>query len=186
MHQCVRRIECGRLRAAAPLRAVAEHDGNRALQRINRVQLDAVNERRFIGIALRHDQFAEAGTACTKDHRQNATHRAHRTVECELAKRDKPLQSEPVDLLVDSQQRERDSEVEGRPLFAHVGGGEIDEQPSRRVREARIEDRGPHALTSLGERAIGESDDRQRRGTGGTIGLNPNDIAFDTEHPGAE
>ncbi len=186
MHERIGGIECRRLRAASPLPTVAEQHGNRTLQRVDRIEFNAIDECCFIGIALRHDEFAKTGVTCAEHHRQYAADRAQRAVECKFAECNKTLDREAIDLLVDCKQRERNGQIEGRPLFAHVGRREVNQKPARRVGEARIENRGAHALARLGKRAVGEPDDRQRRGTGGTIGLNPNDIAFDTKHPGAE
>ena len=91
-----------------------------------------------------------------------------------------------VDLLVDRHQRERDREIECRPRLAHVGGREIDEQPSRRIGEAGVEDRRAHALARFAERAIGQPDDRKARRARRAVGFDAHDVAFDAEHRGRE
>ena len=109
---------CVRVRHFPPF--PADHR-DRARERVDRIQLDAVDQRRFVRVLGRHDEFREAGVARAQHHRQDAADRLQRSIEREFAERDELLQREPVDLFVDGDQRERDREIECRPRLTHVG-----------------------------------------------------------------
>ena len=128
--------ERGRCGARAPFGTVARDCRPGILQRIDRVQFDALDKCSFLGISARYDQFGESGVTRAEHHRKNARDGPQRSVEREFAERHEILQRKPVDLLVHRDERERDREIERGTFLAHVGRREIDEQPARREHEA--------------------------------------------------
>ena len=62
-------------------------------------------------------------------------------------------------------------EVERRALLAQPGRGQVDDQSPEREVEARVGDRRPNALPSLGDGSVGHSDHRERGQPGPKVGL---------------
>ena len=149
MDQLVRRVELRRVRAAFAISPpFPQITRDRARERIDGIELDAVDQCGFVGILHRHDEFGEAGVARAQNHRQDAADRLQFSIEREFAERDELLQREPVDLFVHGDQRERHRDVERRAGFTHVRRREIDEQAARRIGEAGVDDRRAHAVAT--------------------------------------
>ncbi len=85
VNEFVARFKVGRVRPRSPFRAVPADDGDRAGERVDRIQLDAVDQRGFIRILGRDDEFGEAGVARAENHRQDAAHRLELPIEREFA-----------------------------------------------------------------------------------------------------
>ena len=88
-------------------------------------------------------------------------------VERELA--DAAVLEQPLrrELVRAGEQRERDREVEARPLLAQRRGREVDRDPvAAGPRQHRVDDAAVDAVLRLLAGAVGEPDDRERRQVG--------------------
>ena len=164
--------------------AVAQCRRNRIVQRLDRVDADALDERRLRGVAARNEQCVESGVARADRHRQDAADGARVAVERELAEGDETLQRQCVDLFVDCEQGERDRQVEAGSDFANVGRREVHEHAAGRKLVAAIDERGAHPVARFAQCAIGQADDRESRRPGRAIRFDANDVAVDAEHRG--
>lgn len=92
VNEFVERVDVGCAGLVTPLRAVTKNDGDGRMQRVDRVEFDAVDERRFVAIAFGNDQLGKPGVARPQDHRQNAVDGLQGAVERQFAQRDELLQ----------------------------------------------------------------------------------------------
>ena len=76
----------------------------------------------------------------------------------------RPIRPGPARTCSDPEQdAERDREVERRAGLSDLGRGEVDRDPARRVVEPGVAQRAAHALPRLGQRGVGQADDREPR-----------------------
>jgi hypothetical protein len=66
------------------------------------------------------------------------------------------------DLPARRQDPQREREVEARPHLAQIGGSKVGRYPLLGELEARVLDRGPHALARLADGGVAQPDDRER------------------------
>ena len=95
--------------------------------------------------------------------REHTADRSQPTVERELSDGRMLGQGVLRDLTGRGQDRERDREVERRPLFSQRRGSEVDRDPSQRPLQLRRGDPASDAVLGLLARAVGEADDRESR-----------------------
>jgi len=154
------------------------------MEHVDGVDVDALDERGFGGIAARHDNGLEARPTRGDRHREHAAGETHGPVERELAEDHEALHRECVDLLVEGEERERDCEIEAGPHLLELGGCEIDEHAPRRKAVASVDDRGAHAILCFAESAVGKTDNRETGRPRAAVGLDANDVAIDARHRG--
>jgi hypothetical protein len=137
---------------------------DRAAQGRHRVNGDARDDRRLRRVLFRQDEHADAGGAGAQRDGQRAAHGAHAPVEREFAQGDGVGQAvERAQVAVRAQHPERDGQVEGRALLAHVGRGQVDRRLVEREEEAAVVDRSPYALARLAHGGVGQPDDGDGR-----------------------
>ena len=153
----------GRLQLAAQVR-------HRLGEMGDRYRLDP-RERRLDGRLRRTQDPSQPGGAGALGDREHAAHRPQPSIQRELA--DSGVAVELLDrhLPGRSQQRERDRQVERRPLFLQARRGEIDGDLALRPVALGGANAAPDAVLRLLARAIGEPDDREARDLADGLGL---------------
>ena len=159
---------------------------DRVEQRVDREQLDAVDQRRFARIGSRYDALAQARVARPDHHRQNTSHGSQRAVERELSQCDELLEREAIYLLVDCEKRECHRQVKRRAHLANIRRCEVDEDLAGREAATGVHDRRADAVPRLAEGAVGQADNRECGCARRAIGFDANDVAVDAVHRGGE
>ena len=111
-----------------------------------------------------------------RDHRQDTRHGPDLATERQLTDQGDPA-GPGTDLLRAQEDPDGDRQVERCPGLPQVRRGEIDRDPSRRMREAVVAQRAADALPRLLEGGVGEPDDREPRQSRRDIDLDPDEPA---------
>ena len=130
-----------------------------------------------------HERF-EPRRARRQRHRQRAAYGANRTLEPQLAEHHHPPEPLGRDLLRGGEDAHGDGEVERRPVLANIGGGEVDSDALQRERVAGVRERGIHALASLLDGTLRQSDGGEGGEAVGDVGFDVYQIGVDPEHRG--
>ena len=132
-------------------------------QRFRRDDLDIrARPGRFRAAGRRTDQALVARIGADR-RRQHARDRRDRSVEPEFAEHGEAVERIRRDRADRRHQAERDRQIVMAAFLRQVGRREIDGDPARRQRQPRGDQRRAHPLARLGNRLVGQADDRERR-----------------------
>ncbi len=138
--------------------------GEQIAERGDRQHLHARHQRGLARVVLGDEGAADAAGSRQAYHRQHAVDVAHRAVKPQLPHQDRVAQDAVGGHLPrGDEDAERDRQVVGRPLLAHVRRRQIDRDVP--VREARpgVADRRAHPLPRLLDRRVRQPDDEEPR-----------------------
>jgi site-specific DNA recombinase len=150
-------------------------DDRRAERRLGAEHGDGVGERGdaedgrsgrkrgFGGVRRRHDHAGELGGARGGRDRQRAADRVHAPVEPELAHHAPAPEIRQARRSLGGEKRQRDRQVEGDAFLPDARRCEVHRDPTLRVVEARVPERGADAIPRLAHGAVGEPDGRGLR-----------------------
>ena len=139
---------------------------DRLRQMVDRDDVDA-GQRRLGSRLGRAEQARQPGAARTLGDGDRAGDGANPAVERELAHARVLEQAGRRQLMRAGEERERDRQVEARPLLAQRGGCEVDRDPvPGGPGQHRVDDAAVHPVLGLLAGAVGEPDDRERRQVG--------------------
>src|SRR6185437_12222200 len=82
------------------------------------------------------------------------------------------------------QDPDRDGEVRPGAALRDVGRREVDRDSPRRMHEAAVPQRAPHALPRLADGCVAEPHDRETRQSGGDVDLDPNHPSLERDERG--
>ncbi len=156
--------------AAHPLHHVAD--------RLDRCQLDPLDQPRLGRGGGRHHDPPVAPPREGVDHRQDPGHRADLAAERQLADH-RPADAVGPDLLRAEQDPQRDREIERGARLAQLGRREVDGDAAWRVLEAGVAQRAADPFASFLERRVGKADDREP-------GQSGSDVDLDADHAAGE
>ena len=151
--------DCGRERF------VAAQKLERLAQVAHAVSGDPLDNGGFLGVSLRHNNGAFAAPTGFQGDRQHAVDGSHAAVERQFAHKAVLVKIGELDLLRGRDHRQRDGEVEARPLLLHVGGGEVDGGAALGPAVAAVGDRRGHAVPALLDCRIRQPHDHDGRGS---------------------
>ena len=146
------------------------------LERRGAEHLETVGERGLRRVLHGHDEPSNTRHGETSRHRQDAGDRPERRVERELTEEREPVEAHRV--VLGAEDRNRDRQVEARPLFGELGRSQVDGDPALRELVAGITDRRLDPLPCLLDRPVGEAHDGEPRQAVGDIRLDGD------RHPG--
>ena len=132
-------------------------------QRRYRAHLDPLDERRLGRVRLRDQQAAVARAPGAQRGVQRAPDRPQLSAQRELAGQRVAMEVLGRHLSARREQAHGDREVEARARLPHVRGREVDGQPLLREIQPGVQQRRSDALTRLADRAVRQSDERERR-----------------------
>ncbi len=111
----------------------------------------------------RAEQALDAEATCALGNREDAADPPQAAVERELPDRGGAVERAPRQLSRRRQHRQRDRQVEARPLLAQLRGREVDGDPAGREAQLRGGDARANALPRLLAGTVGEADDGEAR-----------------------
>ena len=148
----------------------AEVDGTLAGEEIDHlaeatgaVNRQAIDQRPFTGVLLRHDEAVDLPGAGGDGDRQYAAHRLDPAVEGELAHEQVAFAWQGIDDAGGEEQADRHGEVEGGAVFADIGRGEIDGDAAGGEGVAGVFDRRLDAILALLDRPVRQADGGELR-----------------------
>ena len=153
----------GRRCCGGGVAGLAVQEADRPAQVGRRQHAEPGHRARLRRILDGHDERADAPLPAREADGQGAPHGSDLAVERQLAD-DRDRADAPVaDGARGGENAERDRQVERRALLPEIGRREIDRDPVRRKREARVADGRAHALAALAHGRVGEPHRREGR-----------------------
>ena len=150
-------------------------------QRRRRIHFEPRHQRGLRRVAGREHEAAHAAPVQALRQGERSGDRSQAAVEPQLADgRQRPAAVAAVAHLPGrEQERERDGQVERRPLLADVRRGQIDRDAPRGELVRRVDDRGAHPLATLLHGRVGQTDDAERRRRRHHVGLHHHRVALE-------
>ena len=142
------------------------------------------DQRGLCRVALWHHQRAGRHSQGALRQRQDSPNRANPAVETKLARHQQSIGRCGRQLACGNEQAERDGQVKGRTVLAHVGRREIDGDAPRGHLEPGVGDGGQDALARLLHSTRGQADNRPRGESAGDIDFDGHIVRFHAEHGG--
>ena len=164
-------------------RSPAAHPLHHVADRLDRCQLDPLDQPRLGRGGGRHHDPPVAPPREGVDHRQDPGHRADLAAERELADH-RPADAVGPDLLRAEQDPQRDREIERGARLAQLGRREVDGDAARRVLEAGVAQRAADPFAGLLERRVGKADDREAGQAGSDVDLDADHAAGEADERG--
>ncbi len=143
------------------------------------------HDRRLGGVALGHEEPADAGRPQVLGDAQHPGDRAYRTVERQLADGHVPPHRGLRQLPGGGQDPQRNRQIEGRPDLARIRGRQVHGHAARRHVVSGVANGRTHALARLAHRRVRQADDRKCREAGGNVHLHVHRHCVQTDHRGA-
>ena len=141
---------------------------------------DAGHEGSLAQVRAGNDCPPEAPGAGLDDDGQDAGNRAEAAVQGQLSK-EQTVTWFGKGFAGGSEERHRDCEVKSAPGFPHMGGGQIDGDPSvPRELQGRVPQRSLDPAFTLSHRRVGKPHDEQAWEAGRRINFHANDLALDS------
>ena len=153
--------------------------------RARRAHLHAVHERRLGDVGRGHDHRARPGGAERVDEREDAGHRADRSVEPQLAEHADLVEHSVRELARGGDETEADRELESRAGLANPARREVDRDPLLRELEVRRQQCGADALARLADRGVRQPDDVIAGEARRDVDLDGHDVTVDARERGA-
>ena len=135
---------------------------------------------RLIGAVGRDDDPLDAAPRERRDHRQQPGNGPNLAAERHLADERGPAGASG-ELLRSDQDPDGDREIRRGAGLGHVGGREVDRDPTRRMDEAGVPERAANAFARLANRGVAEPDDRESRQPRRDVDLDPDDPAVQSD-----
>lgn len=161
-------------------RRSAQEMSSQLRQRIHRVDIEPVDERRLVCVRGGNEGAAGAVVATDCDQCQRAANGANLPVEGELAHEDR-ITDRRFNLTARDHHPDGNREIVGGPLLAQVCGGKVHDDPAvEGPGERAVANCRTHALLRLLDGGVGQPDD------GGRRVLSAGDIDLDLDHGSLE
>ena len=158
-------------------------------QRVDRVDVDAVDDGRLARIGGGDDQVLDACGARRDGNGQHAAHCAQRAIKAKLADQDEVADVLDGESAVGTQDADGDGQVETGALFFEVGGSEVDGDACGREVEAGVLDGGADAVAGFADGGVGQAYGGEAAVIGGLdageVDLDVDEVGVDTVDGGA-
>ena len=156
------------------------------MQAVDHIDRHALDEQRLIGIAARNEYRGQSLLSRRDDHRQDTTHRTALTLERELRREERRLETVCRHDAVGRQEAHGNRQVEPRAVLADAGRREVYRDLLLPQLDAGIADGRAHALLRLAHRRVGQPDDVKGGQSRRRVDFHRNDEAVDAHRRAAK
>src|SRR6185295_2164876 len=182
--RCARAHERDYIRTSRRNGILAEQMATHLEQGPRPADLQSFDYGRLGDIGVRNQNAAETGRPRGQSHRESTPHGPQISFEPDLAQHHVLLEAVFRELTAGHQNAERDGQVEGRAVFANVGGSKVDGDPAEGKTKARVYQGRTHSFPALLYGAVRQPDCRERGQSVGYVHLNIHRIGIDAEYGG--